>query len=123
MIPNKISEQTKLQVAYNAGKGYPIRENGYKCGISKSSVSRILQFMNKVEIPNQRIDPFTQFRFHFVAFNILKNPHVTNQIIAHLSSKYEFKMSESTVGRNSVAIGFKSKFQQKNEKLSDKQKE
>ena len=79
MNSSKISLQTKLQTAYNAGKGYTFREIGYKCGISKSSACRILQEMNQEERKDQTIDLITQFRYHFVAMNILKDPCITNR--------------------------------------------
>ncbi|KAH0785201.1 Tc1-like transposase [Histomonas meleagridis] len=69
-----------------------------------------------------RVDPHSQFRYHFVAMNILKDPSITNRTISSLSCDYEFKMSESTVERISAAIGFKAKYQQPKEKLTENKK-
>ena len=123
MHTGQLSLQTKLQAAYNAGRGLTVREIGYKCGIPKSSVCRILKEMNQEEKPRQRIDLYTQFRYHFVAMHIMKNSFITNRAIANESQHFDFKMSESTVGRISTAIGFKSKLQQPKEKLTEKQKQ
>ena len=119
----KISFSTQLQVAFNAGNGLTCREISNRCCISKSSANRILQEMKNQNIQNEKIDVFTQMRCHFVAMHLFNDPSITNHRISVLSQEFEFKMSESTVGRISHSMGFRSRFQQPKEKLTQKQKE
>ena len=110
---SKITLKDKLKVAFEYGQKKTYREIEYKLNISKSSVGRIIQFMmNDNQVKHQKYDFINPLRYHFVTYNLFKTPLISNKSIAKLSQEFEFQMSQSTVGRISQSLGFKSFFQQ-----------
>ena len=112
----------KLKVAFEAGRGRTYREIEENTGISKSSVGRIISLMKNDHIETGKIDMISPLRYHFVAMHLLDNPFNTYGDISRLSNEFEFKMSISTVSRIARAMGFKARYQQPKEKLTEAQK-
>lgn len=118
-----ISLPTKLKVAYLYGKGETQRKIAIDTDISKSSVNRYIQIMKTREENGKKDDFKTQIKYHFVLFNVLLNPFLTNLQISKRMQDFEFKTSESSVSRIIKALNIKNKTQKPKEKLNQRQKD
>lgn len=114
---------TQLEVAYFHGKNCTQRGIAEITDISKSSVNRIISIIGKREERDQKVDFKTQLKYHFVLYKVMTNPFITNKQISNLSKDFEFKMSESSVGRIILNLNIKNKFQKPKEMLTSLQKE
>lgn len=108
----------KLEVAYLHGNRLPQRTIAYKTDISKSSVNRIIQLIGKKEEKEIKCNFNSQLKYHFVLFNVMLNPFITNKQISNFLQKYDFRFSESTASRTVRDLKIKTRTQKPKEKLT-----
>ena len=123
--PNKrqMTVEDMLKAAYDLGTGKKIRDVASESTWSPTSIYRVKAVATGRVRTVEELNYDRSLLCHFIAFCLLENPLTTGQNISTKAQEIGMKTSVSTVNRIAKEMNFVSVLTQKQEKLTDKQKE
>lgn len=123
--PNKrqMTVEDMLKAAYDPGTGKKIRDVASESTWSPTSIYRVKAVATGRVQTVEELNYDRSLLCHFIAFCLLENPLTTGQNISTKAQEIGMKTSVSTVNRIAKEMNFVSVLTQKQEKLTDRQKE
>ena len=119
----KMTVPEMLRAAYELGQSKTIRDVAYERKWSPTSIFRVKEVATgNVQIWEER-NYDRALLCHFVAFCLLENPLTTGQNMSASAKEIGLKTSVATINRVAKEMNFVSVLAQKQEKLTDRQRE
>ena len=123
--PNKrrLSVDRILKAAHLLGSGSKIRDVAHEVDCSASSVHTVKQRATGCVVTLTEYEYDRCFLAHFVAFCLFQNPQATGRSITEQARKIGLETSVTSVNRVAFELNFRSVMPQKQEKLTQTQKD